>query len=193
MVLFLLVSGCAPCGGYEISNTLATDYYGEDFNGHWKERCGSSDATSGMWDSFADGWSSLSFRPGASGDRDWLGLHIEIDVTLPTAGLVVGRVIEVDELGGTAALNPCISCRQDEAFLTSGTIEVVGGFDGDDPCAEEEGPVFRLRWDLVFGEDGGPLYEAYGTDQVLFSTFVSDACPDPVYQVSRRTSQRALR
>jgi hypothetical protein len=177
MVAGVLVAAaaCAPCGSYEITNTLAETPEGGTFNGHWKEQCGASYGTWGTWDLMGDGVAELWFDPDAAGDRSWDALSIEIIVGVWNTDLVEGATLGVDQLGGTALLNPCVSCPQDTASLTSGTIEVLAGPEGD-PCDIEDGPTFKLRWDLVFGDGVGPTYEATGTDAVQLSTFLSEVC-----------------
>lgn len=168
---------CVPCGSYEVSGTLATDAEGRDYNGHWFEQCGTYGA-SGTWDMMGDGFADLTFTPDAAGERSWQGIDVEIGVGFPTALLVPGTTITTDDMGGSAALNPCISCPQDGAALSAGTIEVLSGWEGTDPCEPDDGPTLRLRWDLTFGAEGGPLYALQGTDRVQFSTFTTSACSD---------------
>jgi hypothetical protein len=168
---------CVPCGSYEVSGTLATDAEGNEYNGHWREQCGSFGAF-GTWDLMGDGIAGITFMPDAPGERGWQGIDIEIEVGFPTTLLVPGTTLTTEDMGGGAFLTPCISCPQDGAGLTAGTIEVVSGWEGTDPCELDEGPPMRLRWDLTFGAEGGPLYELQGTDRVVFSTFTTPACSD---------------
>lgn len=178
LVLALLpfaLAACGACGSLLIEGTTATNYEGHDYNGSWSEQCGVNWGTTGVW-AWADGFSEIWFDPNAPGDRGWQAIDIEITVGVPTDRLVPGETIGMDALYGGAALNPCIDCPQDGAALSAGTIEVISGFDGDDPCAEEDGPTFLLRWDLEFGTEGGPRYTMAGRDAITFSTFVSEAC-----------------
>jgi len=166
---------CSPsCGTYVVSQTVATDYEGHDYNGTWKEVCGAQRGSTGVWDWWADGWSYLWFSPDAPGERSWMAIDLEIQVGLPLGGVVAGDVLEA-ELAGSAAINPGISLAYDQAALTSGTVEVLSVPAGD-PCEIEDGPTYRLKWDLTFGGGAGPTYVLKGNDSVQFSTFTSDAC-----------------
>lgn len=175
----LLLPGCLlmPCGDYEISNTTVTNYENQDYNGDWREICTAEMGSSGVWNMMGDGMAEIWFGVDGRGSRDWMGIDVEIAVGFATAKLVPGEVIELADLYyGTADINPCIDCPQDFATVTEARIEVLSGWTGDDPCAEGDGPEFRLDWDLVFGDGVGPTYLADGKDDVLFSTFVSAEC-----------------
>lgn len=166
---------CAPCGHITISNTLATNYEGKDYNGTWKESCGVNLGSTGVWD-WDPGWNEIWFDADAPGDRSWQGIDVGVTVGFPVARTVPGEVIEIDELYGGASINPCIDCPQDFAGLTEGTLRIVSGWTGDDPCEPDDGPIFKIAWDLVYGGGDGPTYEVRGTDAIQLSTFTTDAC-----------------
>lgn len=173
------LSGCVllPCGQYVVENTTATSASGHPYNGSWAETCGVESGTSGNWDLIGDGQADLIFWPSDSGDRWTYASDIEIAVGLSTSLLVPGQTIGVDDFSHAgAAVNPCVDCWQDEAGLSSGEIEVLSGWEGGDPCAEDPGPAFRLRWDLAFGDGVGPTYTARGEDEVAFSVAFADPC-----------------
>jgi len=176
------VGGClAPCGTYEISDTTALDAEGRDYNGTWREQCGAKAGTSASWDLLGDGNALVFFSPTGPGDRSWQAIDIELELVLDNSRLAPGERFEFGDggIGGSAALNPCIDCRQDQVGLTGGYVEVLSGFEGDDPCAEEDGPTFKLEWSLEFGGDG-PSYVLAATDKVMFSTFLADSCEEPL-------------
>jgi hypothetical protein len=182
MIRVLMVAGvlaaaaaCVPCGSYEISTTAAMSADGASFNGSWREQCGVNTGTWGTWDLLGDGVAELWFDPDAAGDRSWDSLSIEIAAGVPTSALVEGATLGLDQVGGYALLNPCVSCQQDQAALTEATIEVLSAPE-EDACTIEDGPTFRLKWDLVFGDGVGPTYVVSGADQVQFSTFLSETC-----------------
>lgn len=157
-----------------ISGTEATNYEEKDYNGSWFEACGVHQGSSGVWD-WNPGYSEIWFSPSAAGSRDWMGLDIELVLGLPSATLQSGGTIPLEELYGSAALNPCIDCRQDVAGLTAAEVEVIAGFEGD-ACDLEDGPELTLSWDLTWGAEGGPHYAFTGRDKILFSTFTTEAC-----------------
>lgn len=167
---------CAACGSFEISGTTATNYEGHDYNGRWSERCGMNSGTGGTWNLFGDGMANLDFRPSASGDRDWMGIDLELTAAFPTDQIADGATIT--DVVGSAAINPAISAHEDAAGLTEGTIEISGLRGMDDVCADD-GPTAHVRWDLTFGAEPGPLYVVKGADRILFMNFLSADCPEP--------------
>lgn len=174
-MLILILSGCVfgRCGDYKIANTLASD---GAYNGDWFETCGETMGTSGSWNLYDDGNAGITFSFDARGDRSWAGSDVEVEVFFPNTLLVPDTTITVDGLSGWAALNPCVDCVQDIAGLASGSIEVLGGWEGTDPCAEDDGPVMDLAWTLEFGGGAGPTYTLETKDAVRFSTFLSEPC-----------------
>lgn len=168
--------GCAACGSFVVSGAQATNFEGETYNGHWFEECGANYGTTGTWNLFGDGFANLEFRPSASGDRDWLGIDLEIGASFPTDQIAEGATV-TDVVGG-AAINPGITLHEDVAGLTSGTIEIESFQGLDDVCADD-GPTLRVHWDLTYGAEPGPVYVVKGTDRVLFSNFLSEDCPEP--------------
>lgn len=176
LLLIALLTGCWPrCGSLDISGTTATNYEGNDYNAHWFESCGANMGTAGTWNLYGDGGAYIDFFWSAPGDRDWQSIDIEMSVAFPTDLVEPGATVGLDQMGGAVALNPCIDCRQDIAGLTDGTVEILSGSGDDDPCADD-GPVYRVQWDLVFGEEGGPHYVTSGTDKIRFSNFLSEDC-----------------
>jgi hypothetical protein len=174
--LFALGVACAPCGSYEIDQTTADNAEGERYNGHWNETCGALYGTTGQWNHFSDGLAWVTFGPTAPGGRGWQAIDIEISVAFPTGSLFPGNVIGLDQMGGGALINPGITISEDQVGLAEGTIEVVSGWEGTDICEPEDGPIFVLRWDLLFGGGNGPTYTLVGKDKVQFSTWLSDEC-----------------
>ena len=112
---------CAPCGSYVISNTAATDYEGNGYNGHWREQCGALYGATGVWD-WSGGFNEIWFSPDAAGERSWQGIDVEITLGFPVDRTKPGEEIDAADMYGGAALNPCIDCRQDMAGLTGGTL-----------------------------------------------------------------------
>ncbi len=169
------LAGCilVPCGNYEISGTTADNAEGEMYNGHWHEDCGWA-GTSGNWNLFGDGHATISFLPDAAGDRSWQSIDLVIGVSFPTELLVEDTVIDASQMYGGAYINPGLTLVEDEAALVGGTIEVASGEAGD--VCVDDGPTFRLRWDLTYGEEGGPMYVLDGSDRVQFSSFLSEDC-----------------
>ncbi len=168
-------AACAPCGTFVLSGTTATNYEGFDYNGVWHEQCSVNMGSSGSWNLFGDGMANLDFFPSASGDRDWMGIDLEITASFPTAQIKDGATIT--DVVGAAAINPAITAHEDAAGLTEGRIEIHGLQGTDDVCADD-GPTARVTWDLTYGAEGGPLYVVKGSDRILFMNFLSADCPE---------------
>lgn len=172
----LAQAACATCGRLETSGLTATDAEGRMYNGVWGESCGANRGTSGTWNLYGDSAAHVMFFPTAPGDRGWMAIDLNLEIAFPTSALVQDAVLT--DLAGGAFVNPGLTLSEDLASLTDGEVEVLSVSGLDDPCADD-GPQARLSWDLTFdsGVDGGPRYEARGTDVILFSNFLSEDCP----------------
>lgn len=173
-----LLMGCLLCGTYEVSNTSATNNDGDDYNGTWRESCGEGRGTWGSWDLYGDDTIEIYFAPDRKGDDTWDAIDLSVSAVVPIENWEVGRTLEVGEFGGSAHINPGATLVEDPAGLTEGTLTIVSGWEGDDVCAVEDGPVFKLQWDMVYGGDDGPTYVVDGSDSVRLGTFQSESCPD---------------
>ncbi len=175
--MLLLLAGCG-CGDVVVSNTTADNFEGNQYNGSWKEKCGPINGAYGNWDLFGEGTADMWFSPSARGDRFWMASDLEITLSMDLGSLVVGEVLGLDEVWGGASINPGVSLSEDPAGLTEARVEVLDGPDPDeDVCLIEDGPVYRLSWELLYGGGDGPTYELSGRDKVRFSTFLSESCP----------------
>lgn len=177
MSLLGLLMGCLLCGTYQVSDTTATNADGQDYNGTWRESCGATRGTWGSWNLYGDDTVEIRFAPDRNGSDTWDAIDFEITAVVPTANWEVGRTLEVGEFWGGAYINPGITLTEDVAGLTQGTLRIDSGWEGD-VCEAEDGPEYRLTWDLVYGEEGGPTYVVEGSDGVQLSTFLSESCPD---------------
>jgi hypothetical protein len=175
-LVLAVLTACTPCGTYQIDQTTADNADGERYNGRWTETCGATYGTTGQWNHFGDDLAWITFSPNAPGDRGWQAIDIEITVAFPTTLLVPGTEITAEQMTGGAMINPGITLTEDLVGLTEGSIEIVSGWEGTDVCEPEDGPVFALRWDLLFGGGNGPTYELSANDKVQFSTWLSVEC-----------------
>ena len=174
-VLILLLQGCFHCGSFDVSGTTVISDDGEAYDGHRYEVCGTI-GTWGNWDPEGDGRAVIYFTPTAHGSRFLQVADFAVSASVPDTLLVPDTTIDLDQIGGAAFISPEVSQMKDLVGLTQGTIDVLSGYEGEDPCAESEGPTWRLRWSLLFGDGTGPTWDLEGTDKVQFSTFLDSEC-----------------
>ena len=174
-----LLCGC-HCGQYTVSGT-GYSFDGHPIDGAYFEACGPLKDSTGEWGGLEDGRAFVELRVNASGPRSWNVAFTHMFLSIDLADMVEGNHVDFPALTGTANLTDASGAAFDAVSLTGGSVDVVAQkFDGDicDVARVKPpyGPVFRLAWDVAYGDPSDLYYAGKGEDDIVFDTLYSPEC-----------------